>query len=205
MKIKGVTTKWLLRLGAAGVVIVLALIVALTQDQLAGRPGQTSLSDPPELGTTATEAYRAAAEEATGWQEDAQLVGAVAHYSNPGAGTTDAQWAFQFYSPAAHRLSLIVVIEGQARQVRDVLSPYRVPTTSRKRWRIDSDEALRIWWERGGQYLLTRRPSADLTLRLEASEDHGEVPVWTVVGTIPDVGTDHTVTLSGLDGSVLEE
>jgi hypothetical protein len=196
--------RWLILLGAASALIIAVVIGVLVHDQPKEEPVRVSLEEPPEMITAAT-ALKTATRDAQEWQDDAQLTSAVVHCRNVGRQPRPVNWAFQFYSPSTGRLALIVVTQGDAVRVRDALSPYKVPAIPRRRWRIASDEAVRIWWENGGRYLVTRRPDAALTLRLDVPEDEAQDPVWTVVGSIPDQGSEHMVRLSGFDGRVLEE
>jgi len=205
MRIKRGRTRWLLLLGGGLVLALLAVVAVLAYGQLAGGQAQASPQEPPDLQPAATSAFRTASREVQDWQGDAQLVGLVGHVHDVGKQVRGVDWAFQFYSPSTRRLALLVATDGEARMVRDVLSPYSVPTIPQGRWRIDSGEAMRIWWESGGRYLLARRPDSALALRLDGPLDGKEDPVWTVIGSIPDEGSDYIVKFSGFDGHLFEE
>jgi len=205
MRIKRRKTRWLYLLGGGLLLSLLAVLGVVAYGQLAGGPAQASPQEPLALQPPALSAFKTASRQAQDWHGDAQLVGVVGHARNVDNRARAVEWAFQFYSPSTRRLALLVVVDGEARSVRDVLSPYSVPTISQGRWRIDSGGALRIWWDNGGRYMLTRRPDSALTLRLDAARDGEEDPVWTVIGSIPDEGSEYVVRFSGFDGRLLEE
>ena len=155
---------------------------------------------------TAREAFESVSELARRWQEDAELIGARAHCRGDViARGGQVEWAFQFFSPATRRLALFAADEGQVRQIRDRLSPYVVPALSVDRWEIDSDEALDKWLREGGGYLSTRRPDAEITMRLHRSRGGHAGPVWAISGAAPNQASSLVVLIDAFDGAVLDQ
>ena len=200
---KSRSVRWLLFLGLG---LILLFVVGLLFYGQSNRP--TAPSPKMELagfGTTARQAFAPAAELAAQWQEDARLAIVSRHW--PAAGRQSAgggEWAFQFFSPSTQRLALITVAGEGARMARESLSPYSVPTFSAEEWQVDSDLALQVWWERGGNTLLEHRPDADLAMQLRVPEEGGEHLIWTVAGF---AGTESAITVAvdGTDGAVVEQ
>jgi len=177
---------WLL-LGLVLLTIVAALIFGLPVG-----PAVSPTAGMAPGGVTARQAYAPAAELAGQWREDARLAAVYARW--PVAKMQEegrVEWTFQFFSPSTQRLSLIAVAGGQARLVRESLSPYPLSTFSPEEWRMDSDRALQAWWNRGGEDLVARRPDADLAMQLRMPDEGGGQPIWTVVGSLS--GTEATV------------
>lgn len=195
--------RWFLFLGLG---LILLFVVGLLFYGRSGGPAAPSPGTVPTgFGTTARQALAPAAELAAQWQDDAQL--AVVSRNWPAAGTRltgGSEWAFQFFSPSTQRLALITVADDAARMTRESLSPYLLPTFSAEEWQVDSDQALQVWWERGGSTLLAHRPDADLAIQLRVPEGGGRHPTWTVAGF---AGTDSVITVAvdGTNGAVVEQ
>lgn len=156
---------------------------------------------------TALQALGAAADAAHQWQEDARLVAVSGQWSAVGTETgVGGEWFFQFFSPATQRLALVGVSAGTARLVRESLSPYEliVFSDSTDEWRVDSDQARQIWWERGGRSMVGQRPDADLMMQLSMHGDADKHPVWTVTGVIPGTTSAFTVQVDATDATLVE-
>jgi hypothetical protein len=200
---RGSGRRWLLLLGVG--LITLVVVVLLFYGH-----SSRSVSLPPvaglaSYGVTARQALAPAAELAAQWQEDAQL--AVASCYRPAVGKRpedEIEWTFQFFSSATQRLALIVVAGGEARVVRESLSPYAVPTFSTEQWPVDSDQALQVWWDRGGSTVLGQRPDADLAMELSMSDEGGEYPVWTVAGLVGGAENAFIVSVNATNGALVE-
>jgi hypothetical protein len=200
---KGCSTRWLL---LSGLGVILLMVVGLLA--LGSSPG--TIQAPPAAGllaseVTARQALAPATELAVQWQEDARLA-TVSSYQSAAGGASQrkSEWAFQFYSSSTQRLALITVTGDAAQVVRETLSPYAVSTFSAEAWHTDSDQALQMWWERGGGVLLSRRPDADLVMQLRISED-GERPVWTVSGFTVETESAFTIVVDAAEGTVVEQ
>lgn len=195
--------RWWLLLGLG--LMSLALVGALVYGRLAGSAAPSPVAQPVGGGVSARQAFVPAAELAVQWQADAGLAAVSCH--RPAAGVRlggEVEWAFQFFSPSIRRLALITVTEGAARMVREGVSPYAVPTFSTEVWRVDSDQALQTWWNRGGSSLVARRPDADLAMQLRMPDEGGEQPVWTVVGLVSGAETTFTVVVDATSGALVE-
>ncbi len=188
-----------------GMGLILLIVVGLLfYNRSVERDARSLAGEMDVSGTSARQALAPAVELAVQWQEDAQLAVVSRQWLEAGKHVgTDDGWAFQFFSPSARRLALVTVTGGTASLARESSSPYTVPTFSADEWQVDSDQALGIWWERGGQNLLVRRPDATLVIQLRVPEEGGEHPVWTVAGF---AGTESviSVALDGTDGAVVE-
>jgi hypothetical protein len=194
--------RWLLLLGLSLVTVV---VVLLFYDRLVEPTSSSPVAGLAIQGDTARAAFDPAAELAAQWQQDAQLTSASCQWSNVGTQRTDATvWAFQFFSPSTQRLALVTAADGAARMVRDSLSPYRVSTFSAERWRVDSDQALRSWWNSGGSDVVARHPDMDLAMNLHMPDEGGNDPVWTVVGLASNPEMTSIVVVNGADGSLIE-
>jgi xanthine/CO dehydrogenase XdhC/CoxF family maturation factor len=157
-------------------------------------------------GVTARQAFAAAAELATQWQEDAVLSVVSSHWPAVEAQSGGAaEWNFQFFSPSTQRLALVAADGEAARVVRESMSPYVVPTFSAEAWRVDSDQALQTWWDRGGGRWVARRPDTDLAMQLRMPDDGDDDPVWTVVGLVVGAEAAFSVRVNAADGTLLEQ
>jgi hypothetical protein len=184
-----------------GIVVLGAAAGVVVYDRLVGSAAPAPGAGVPGNPFTARRAFVSAVELAGQWQEDAHLAAVSGHWLGVGEG--QIEWAFQFYSPATRRLVLIAVADGTPRIVRESVSPYVVSTFDAQEWRVDSDQALQAWWERGGKTLVARRPDVDLAMQLRVSEEEAGQPVWTVVGAIADTETAFTVSVNATDGRLV--
>jgi hypothetical protein len=195
--------RWLLLFGLG--LILLAAVGALIYDRLAG-PADL----PPAAGLagsriTARQAFAPAVELAGQWQEDARLAAVFGGWSAVGAQPgSQVEWAFQFFSPSVRRLALVTVADGTARMVRDSASPRAVPTFPAREWRVDNDQALWMWWDHGGEDLVTQHPDADLAMELRLPDEESEAPVWTVAGLVAGAETAVIVVVDGASGALTE-
>ena len=193
--------RWWLLLGLLGLVL-LAVVGALVYGRLAGPSVLPPVMGAIEGGVTARQAFAPAGELAAQWQEDA-LLSAVS-CRRPALGIqsgSEFEWVFQFFSSSTQRVALVAVDGGVGRMVRESVSPYTVPTFSTEAWRVDSDQALQAWWDRGGGNLVARRPDANLAMQLRIPDEGGEHPVWTVVGLVAGTETAFTVVVDATSGT----
>jgi hypothetical protein len=80
-----------------------------------------------------------------------------------------------------------------------------LPTFSAEAWRVDSDQALQTWWDRGGGRWVARRPDTDLAMQLRMPDDGDDDPVWTVVGLVVGAEAAFSVRVNATDGTLLEQ
>jgi len=198
---KGKGIQWLLLLGLSLLTVV---VVLLFYDRLVEPTSSSPVMGLAIQGDTARTAFDPAAELAAQWQQDARLTSVSCQWSKVGTQRTDATvWAFQFFSPSTQRLALVTVADGAARMVRDSLSPYRVSTFPAERWRVDSDQALRTWWNSGGSDIVARHPDIDLAMHLHVPDEGRDDPVWTVAGLASSPEMTSIVVVNGVDGSLI--
>jgi hypothetical protein len=184
--------------------ILFAAMGVLIYGQLAGLTVLPQSSGPIGSGGTARQALAPAAELAAQWQADAGLAIVSGQWSAAGVRPEgDVEWSFQFFSPSTQRLALIVVDNGEARVLREGLSPYVVPTFPAEEWHVDSDQARQTWWDRGGGSMVAQRPDADLLMQLRVPGDEGEHPVWSVAGLVAGADSAFTVVVDASDGALL--
>jgi len=185
--------------------ILLAVVVGVVIfDRLVQPASATPEASLPGIQLTARQALAPAAELAGQWQEDARMAAVAAFWSRVGMQLGgQAEWAFQFFSPSTRRLAIITVADGRAQMMRESASPYTVATFSAEEWKVDSDQALQTWWNRGGGTLVSRRPEIDLAMQLRPLDESGQ-PVWSVVGSTAGTETAFTVVVSAADGTVVE-
>jgi hypothetical protein len=185
--------------------ILLAVVVGVVIfDRLVEPASPNPEASLPGIQLSARQAFAPAADLAGQWQEDARLAAVSAFWSRVGMQLGgQAEWAFQFFSPSTRRLAIITVADGRAQMVRESVSPYTVATFSAEEWKVDSDQALQTWWNRGGGTLVSRRPEIDLAMQLRPLDEGGQ-PVWSVVGSTAGTETAFTVVVSAADGTVVE-
>ncbi len=195
--------RWLFILGLG--LLLLAVVGALVYGRLAVEPNSTPVIELGGGSLTARKVYGSAVEVATQWQEDARLTAVSCNCPAVGQQRDGAfDWVFQFFSPSVRRLALVAVTGEEARMVRESGAPYEVPTFSTDDWRVDSDQALRAWWGRGGGSMVERRPDTDLAMQLRVSDETGGSPAWTVVGLIAGTDTAFTVVVDATSGELVE-
>ena len=199
----GSGVRWLLMLGFG--LSLLVVVGVLVHDRLAAPVAPPPTTEVGDGGVTARQAFAPAAELAAQWQEDAHLAAISGRWSAVGMQPGDqVEWTFQFFSPSTQRLAIIVAVGEEARVLREGLSPYMVPTFSTEKWRVDSDEALRTWWESGGSTVVARRPDTDLAVQLHMPDGGGDHPIWTVVGWVVGTRSAFTVVVDATSGAQVE-
>lgn len=185
--------------------ILLTVAGVWLYDRLVEPPVAPPATGLPVDGITARAAFDPAAALAAQWQDDARLAAVSCQWPEVGMQQRDdVEWAFQFFSPATQRLALITVAGGAARVLRDSLSPYEMVTFSAAAWRVDSDQALRTWWDNGGRTVVARRPDATLVMQLRPPDESGGDPVWTVIGLVFGTESTATVVVNASSGALIE-
>ncbi len=128
-------------------------------------------------GRTAKRAYAAAANEATLWQGDAQLLNATATFSQ---GATPEQlidgetaWSFTFYSPASSQIALISVVEDNANLLSSNAYTAQNELLSVSGWNIDSSDAVQRVLQEGGRDFIASGANPTLTMALYAEDQEG--------------------------------
>ena len=200
------SSRWLLSLGVAGSVLLAVVVGVVVYYQLVETAVSPSAREVASSQSTALQAFVPAAQLAGEWQDGAHLSAVSGHLAMVGMQPhRRVEWAFQFYAPATRQLALITVTDGAARMVREVLSPYAVPTFSAEEWLVDSDRALQTWWDRGGESLVAQRPDVDLVLQLRVPDGEAGQPVWTVAALMAESETAFTVVVNATDATVVTQ
>ena len=195
---------WLPPVVGAAIIFLAVAAILLTQPDAEGSPVVDGGLAPE--GLTAREAYRSAADLAEERWPDADLAIVSGHWTELGSENgNESQWSFHFFSASAQRLILVAVSSDEAWLVRDSLSPYPVPTFSQRDWKVDSDEAIQVWWDEVGRALVEHRPDAELVAQLRVSEDYGGQLVWVIGGLASGRADPLTTVVSGLDGSKVDQ
>jgi len=191
--------RWILIVWGGALLVAAGLLI---YRQLEGSRGAPTVD---ASMISARGAYGLAEEAADAWQADAQLVSAAGRAAASVLQRgDDVEWSFQFFSAAEQRLIVFAVSGSEVAQVRETRSPYAMSVLDTERWRVDSHEAYKAWLEAGGDYFVTRRPSAELAMRLHALEDSAQ-PVWTVAGVTFGQENVFAVTVDARSGTVLDE
>lgn len=188
--------------------LVLGLLLVLIMGAFVyirwGRPEMSLSRGLSGGGETAREALPLAYELASQWQEDARLAVVSGQRSSARMKKGDVfSWAFQFYSPAAQRMALITVTDGRARIVRDVQTLSSLATFSVAEWEVDSDEALQVWWENGGEAMVRQYPETMLAMQLRVDEELGGDLVWRVSGLVTATEETLTVVVDAASGALV--
>lgn len=198
--LQGISRRWAVLLGLA-FITALGLAILTIQPALKPVGGEMVIGAIPlPREPTAREGYALAREVARSWQPDARPAALSVHWRQiRGRWPTQNVWTAQFYSPTTGRMALIVVEGGRARLLQETVTPYPLPTFAEERWRVDSPQALGIWWSGGGGDFLTRHTGAEVSLQLKPGPT--ESPVWTLTATAEN--QFQRVQIDGADGKVL--
>ena len=202
---RGSPARWAIIVGLA---FALALVIAvLVLRQPLQDTGWASGNLPGDLGSgdSALQAYAPAEEAARVWQSDAQPVSASSHYrSRSGRWPGNTSWMFQFYSPGADKVAVVVVDTGQAQLLRESISPYQLDTFSRADWQVDGSAALESWWAAGGATFLSINSGSEpeLVVQLRVQEGSQDQLVWTIRGIAG--GQSWTVVIDASTGEQMQ-
>lgn len=169
-------------------------------------PEVTEQVNIPFSGGSAKTAYTNALGLAQSWQNDVQLAATSTVWKN---ATTEAlgqasQWDFSFYSPRHRRMYLTVVAVGQPPLGR--AHPFELrrppPLIAPPTWVVDSDEAISIWANSGGNAFLQAFPENQVEALLRHSVDQN-TPVWNIIGTSADQSQLFFLSIDAASGVVL--
>ncbi len=135
----------------------------------------------PEIKPTALEAYALAREAVAQKGDDLYLVSASSQMVlSRGRIVRTGVWGFRFFSPANQHLYVVSVAGDKAQLLRESLSPVKPPPIGDEAWKVDSEQALRQWWQRFGSQS-SQQVWVTLVLHLGTSEQD-RLPVWTIAG-----------------------
>lgn len=196
-------TQWAV---VAGLLLFILVIfgVLLVQLQV---PGLPPTPPPPafllDAEARAQTVLPIAQEEALRWQKDAQLSAAEIIWDDlgPGGILKRSRWTFEFYSPSQQQMAVIRVIDGKAERLRTTLLPNPLPILAFDQWHVDSTQALRTWWEKGGGDFVQQHVQVSISLKLRM-DPKGTRLLWIVAGSSSD---EHRVTqIDCANGAVLD-
>lgn len=159
-------------------------------------------------GSSALIAYAAVQNQARDWQPDAQLVTAQATW--PQGATADyirqgrESWGFTFYAPTAGRIALFSVVEDVVSLISERDHQQTSPLLSVSGWNLDSNEAVRIFLQEGGNSFLADQDVTTMTMSLLANdvEANGRLE-WQIALFSPQTGQTFTMLLDATSGEVL--
>ena len=177
-----------------------AAIIAQRADDIAPTPEYN--------GHSAIIAYAAAQNQALEWQPDAQLLTAQATW--PQGATADylqqgkESWGFTFYAPAAERIAVFSVVDDSVKLVTEGDHQQTSPLLSVSGWNLDSNEAVRIFLQEGGNSFLADQGITTMIMSLLASdvEANGRLE-WQIALFSPQTGQTFTMLLDATSGEVL--
>lgn len=209
---------WLLGLAVFVVLVVVAVVglffwqqsrldLAVTPMAVDGIPAEGIVaSDVPE-GQPALISFGRAHGRALTWQQDASLLTASATWPivNSPADLQDgrANWNFVFYSPTQNTAVSSTVIGEQVSTsdpypIFEQLAPLQISG-----WQVDSDEALVIFLQSGGERFLGNQTDVTLTTQLSTIAD-GQRMHWLVSAFANRNGETLTLVIDATSGEVLE-
>jgi hypothetical protein len=155
---------------------------------------------------TAKVAYTAARTVARQWQSDVALVSMNTAWQDATANqlADAAGWGATFYSPGHERVYLVTQPVDQPPAGRPHLFKLRrpPPLIQADRWLVDSDEALGIWLNSGGNAFLEAFPENHVEMLLRQAVDR-DTPVWNIIGTSADQSTLLFITVDAASGDIL--
>ncbi len=167
-------------------------------------PPAPILREASEKGMTAKEAYSFALELAKSWRGDAEIIFASTVFSDvTDVNGMERSWTFCFYSSSSRKIYTIVVVEGEARPLKETGVPLGLNPVSASNWWVDSPEAISAWLSGGGGDFLARNQEVDLTAALRFPSD-GSAPIWTVVGSAEEGSYVLSVLVDAVSGKVVE-
>jgi hypothetical protein len=194
----------MITLGVVAAYAVVAVLVSGEQEAVDVSPATRVVQLPPNAAPTAKALYPQAEELARAWQGDAQLIGVVATWVRPAEPdllTTQANWAFYFYSPASGEMFLVTADESGMAGAPDTttgFSPVPIPPSA---WPVDSAEALITFLDHGGRQFMNEQFVTTAQLRLSASLKPGKV-VWMVAALSSTRRTAMSVVVDASTGMV---
>jgi hypothetical protein len=143
-------------------------------------------------------------ELAKSWRGDAEIIFASTVFSDvTDVNGMERSWTFCFYSSSSRKIYTIVVVEGEARPLKETGVPLGLNPVSASNWWVDSPEAISAWLSGGGGDFLARNQEVDLTAALRFPSD-GSAPIWTVVGSAEEGSYVLSVLVDAVSGKVVE-
>ncbi|MEM7798467.1 MAG: hypothetical protein AAF633_04680, partial [Chloroflexota bacterium] len=159
-------------------------------------------------GETANEAYQIARDVALNWQADAQLISASTTVegfnSELDLYAGNGIWSFQFYSPTASAVSTVKVFDGEGsllsgKRVEEALSAIDINT-----WLIDSNRAMSIAMETGGNEFYRQNGSIASIMQLAPNPDNGRME-WLAVLVNQNNGVVYQKKIDAMTGEIVPE
>jgi len=149
---------WLLIFIAA---LVGAVLISATS--IRGRTPSTRMPDV-DRGVSARQAHARVVAWAQEWLPDATVVRInTTHHRVPQA---DGGWTFQVYSAERAALAAVRVQDQEVSVLRETAALYPQHELPADDWRLDSSEAIQLWWENGGKAAWERTDAEAVSLRL---------------------------------------
>lgn len=205
--------EWILT-GTLGVLVVIvgALALLLWQRPGIGAAPPLPVVDAPVAPTpalarsTALLAFSTARAAAQAWQPDAQLAHAAATWTQ-GARKEDlltgmATWDFTFVSPAAGALTVVSVIEDEAKLIAERSIAEAPALQDVSGWRIDSPRAVAQLMEAGGEAFLLGSGTTTMTASLSTAQENGQIE-WFISLISKYTGDSFTVRLNATSGDLI--
>lgn len=166
-----------------------------------------TMSDLSEGGEPALISFGRAHGRALNWQGDASLINASATWAVVN-GATDIQdgranWNFVFYSPTQNTAVSSTVVNDQVSvsepyPILQKLNPLQVGG-----WRIDSDDALAIFLQNGGDTFLNTQTDITVTTQLSTISDEQRME-WLISAFANRNGEALTLVIDATSGEVLQ-
>jgi len=164
----------LLGLALINLCLYAGLVLLQGRSESVDRPATLTAAEPVELRDAHEQAQRLARR----WQPDVQLVGVTTSWQLASGDQLTLQrpaWSFNYYSPAAHQIQIVIVDQsgaqpGPQRPVR------KAPQSVTADWSLDSSDLLLLLLSYGGKAFLGAHPNANVHLQLKG--DSAERSIW---------------------------
>lgn len=160
-------------------------------------------------GRTARVAFQDAERVALTWQPDAKLLNASATW--PQGATIDSlssgkeAWTFTFYSQTVSKTAVYTVVDRQVAFIGESPSPTNPVVRDDSSWQLDSNEAIRILLNEGGQQFLDRERIAILTMVLMTdNQTPSQQMEWLLSLISTESGNSIDLRLNATSGELLE-
>jgi len=173
----------LLGLGLLSTALLVALALSWLRTGAEGGNIQATLPDPLAALPSAKQAYSTLEKWLPSWAEDAVVVAFSTTIER--TAKDPAGWTFQVYSPGRQQIANVLVEGQQIWVLRELAALYPQEALPLDNWRVDSDTALKSWWNERGELFwdksqtvtvhMGRRPDGGLLWKITLLNEQGDV------------------------------
>lgn len=194
-------------------VIIIALVVMLRQPQSPAEAAQQNgngggvAPTSTFVGLSALEAFGLATETAVSQQPSAQLLKATATWPQ---GSTIEQirqgetaWSFTFFSPDSGEGMLVTVVDGQPAITIAGLQQTLPALAHSSKWQVDSDTAVDLFLQSGGENFIIENGVTTLTAHLQTDVGNDQIE-WLLSLFSAGNGRSFTMKINADNGTTIE-